>query len=425
MPSWIELPLVKPVLESRLQDLTASFSEYVEVFQLRCPFAASQLRVHLKALRQRATFASPAEAVCDRAFADTIREVLIQWGVGTRGAELVPSGVFAAELRKLAPNLAEPGRAQIQDFALDLRQVASMIWRLINSMCLVTKNGQPISNKLVSGSKALHHVLPALVFPIDREYTQTFFGWHNPEFQYNPRACFDVAFLALAETARKVKPDQFVGEGWMSNPTKILDNAIVGFCIKHGLQSENTRHQQKKRGEYKRLVKRAKELRIWDTIRADAENASRVPAGLEPRDFVALERAADRRDLHSFLAALQTVNWRERTAEELVKATRYALSLGAFAVAQRLAEVGERLHGEDPAIKRLARMLAPAKVLRANLPPDPRVLQDHEWLKKHASEYRKRWVALENGKLLVSGDSIADVRSKLGDRKGVLLMRIP
>jgi hypothetical protein len=70
-------------------------------------------------------------------------------------------------------------------------------------------------------------------------------------------------------------------------------------------------------------------------------------------------------------------------------------------------------------------MLAPAKVLRANLPPDPGVLQNHEWLKKHASEYRKRWVALENGNLLFSGDTVAEVGSKLPDRKGVLIMRIP
>src|SRR5262249_26684642 len=38
---------------------------------------------------------------------------------------------------------------------------------------------------------------PELVFPIDREYTQTFFGWRNPEFQNNPRDCFMVSFLAF------------------------------------------------------------------------------------------------------------------------------------------------------------------------------------------------------------------------------------
>ena len=148
-------------------------------------------------------------------------------------------------------------------------------------------------------------------------------------------------------------------------------------------------------------------------------------ARIDLLDFAALETAAGRRDLRSFVAAEQIVNWRKRSATELAKAIQYALSLGAFAVAQQLAQVGAREHGDDPVVKRLARMLAPAKVLRANLPPDPRVLQNHEWLKKHASEYRKRWVALENGNLLFSGDSISEVRSKVGARKGVLFMRIP
>jgi hypothetical protein len=45
--------------------------------------------------------------------------------------------------------------------------------------------------------------------------------------------------------------------------------------------------------------------------------------------------------------------------------------------------------------------------------------------KKTRPEYTKRWVALENGNLLFDTDSIAELRSKVRDRKGVLLMRIP
>jgi len=148
-------------------------------------------------------------------------------------------------------------------------------------------------------------------------------------------------------------------------------------------------------------------------------------AASEPINFAAIEKAVDRRDLPSLLASVQAINWKKRSAAELVKVTQYALSLGALAAAQRLAQLGAREYGADPAVKRLARILAPAKVLRANLPPDPRVLRNYEWLKKNASEYRKRWVALQNGKLLSSGDSIGDVKSKVHDLEGVLLTRIP
>jgi hypothetical protein len=270
MTSWRELPLVKPIFEARLQDLSASFLEYVEVFKQRGPFSESQLRVHLKALRARRAFPLAAEAVKNSDFADAVRDVLRDWGVGTHGAELVPVEAFRAELGKLAASLAGLEQLQIDDVALDGPKAASRVWDLISSMCLVTKNGKPIKNRLVSGSKALHHVLPELVSPIDREYTQTFFGWHNPEFQNNPRDCFNLIFLSLADLAKKIKPAHLVGEGWMSSPAKILDNAIIGYCVKHGLKSENTRYQQKQRAVHKAMVKRAKELGMWEAIKAEA-----------------------------------------------------------------------------------------------------------------------------------------------------------
>ena len=139
-------------------------------------------------------------------------------------------------------------------------------------MCLVTKGGAPVKNRLVSGAKALHHVLPALVFPIDREYTQTFFGWHTAEFQNNPQKCFTLIFVTVAELAKKQRCSRFVGERWMSTPAKILDNAIVGYCIKHRLESESTRYERKTRLEYKAMKIRAKELGIWDAIEAEAES---------------------------------------------------------------------------------------------------------------------------------------------------------
>lgn len=278
MASWKDLPLVKPVLEARLHDLSVSFSEYVDVFHLRGPFSESQLRAHLNALRARAAFPSAAEAVNNSEFADAVREVLGRWGVGTRGSELVPPEAFRAELRELNPKFAGLEQIQIGDVALDGPRTALRIWNLINSMCLVTKNGTPVKNGLVSGTKALHHVLPRLVFPIDREYTQTFFGWHNSEFQNNPRGCFTLIFVSLADLATRISLARFPSEGWTSSPAKIIDNAIVGYCVKHGLKSENTQYQQKKRAFDQALRKRAKELGIWEAIEVEAnKRANTVP----------------------------------------------------------------------------------------------------------------------------------------------------
>jgi hypothetical protein len=159
-----------------------------------------------------------------------------------------------------------------------------------------------------------------------------------------------------------------------------------------------------------------------------------APQGLHPvpedtrvevLDFAVIQEAAHRRDVRSFIAAAQGVNWGKRSVGELNETIEHALSLGAFVIAHQLAVEGAQQHGDNPLVKRLARMLAPAKIVRADLPADPGVLQNHEWLKKHASEYREHWVALENGKLLFSGDSITELTSKLGGRKRVLVMRVP
>jgi hypothetical protein len=64
---------------------------------------------------------------------------------------------------------------------------------------------------------------------MDREYTQTFFGWHNPQFQYGQRTCFAEAFGAFVQIARSVNPSQYVNTGWNSSRTKVLDNALVGL----------------------------------------------------------------------------------------------------------------------------------------------------------------------------------------------------
>lgn len=60
----------------------------------------------------------------------------------------------------------------------------------------------------VAVSKTLHHILPDLVVPIDREYTSNFFGWHAPEFQQYQSRCFGEAFGHFARIAAVTNPSQ-------------------------------------------------------------------------------------------------------------------------------------------------------------------------------------------------------------------------
>ena len=97
---------------------------------------------------------------------------------------------------------------------------------LIKNLGIVENN-----SRIVPGTKTLHHLLPDLVVPVDRKFTQRFFRWGNPEFQYGQEAAFDHSFRAFATIARKVNPKQYVGAGWNSSQTKVIDNAIVGMVL--------------------------------------------------------------------------------------------------------------------------------------------------------------------------------------------------
>jgi hypothetical protein len=119
---------------------------------------------------------------------------------------------------------------------LDIRTVAAKVWNLIERLDIVTND-----SKIVSGSKALHHFLPDLVVPMDHIFTQRFFEKHNPEFQYNGKSAFGEILVHCAHVARltdaksHVDPDD-KNRTWRTSQTKIIDNAIVGYCISQRMQ---------------------------------------------------------------------------------------------------------------------------------------------------------------------------------------------
>ena len=65
---------------------------------------------------------------------------------------------------------------------------------------------------------------------MDRAYTQTFFGWHAPQFQNHQARCFGLAYKALASVARSVRASKHVEtHRWHSSVSKVVDNGLIGF----------------------------------------------------------------------------------------------------------------------------------------------------------------------------------------------------
>jgi hypothetical protein len=208
--------------------LAKDFPAWLTHYDVNSPFRIyGQLEFHRRTIELRMGLGSPMAAVADDKFLQSLYETLQAWGIGTRASRLKRLEEFCEGLRKQADAIGGFENASIDDPALNVLATAEALWRLIEGLPVVEN-----TSVVVPATKTLHHLLPDLVVPMDREYTQRFFGWQNPQFQYGQRQCFIDAFGAFTAIARAVQPAQYVGAGWRTSRTKVIDNAVVGL-IQH------------------------------------------------------------------------------------------------------------------------------------------------------------------------------------------------
>lgn len=216
------------LIDTRISQLVDGFGRYVQAYDDHVSFTSEQLAAHRATVALRQQAGSVRAAVGSEQFLVSLRRTLLAWGIGRRASRLVPADAFAGALHAALPRLEplESLRIDGNDLANDL---AGTLAQLIGSLGVVTNKA-----KLVAGTKTLHHLLPELVPPMDRAWTGLFFQFHLPEWQdaRSQRRIFELAYSHLAGVARQVRPQQYVtGAGWRTTRTKIIDNALIGFCM--------------------------------------------------------------------------------------------------------------------------------------------------------------------------------------------------
>ncbi len=205
--------------------LVEKFPTWVSYFKTNGPFRKyGQFEYHRETIDRRLELGSASAAVTDEQFQRALYKTLRAWGIGSRGSRLKPFDEFAAILSRQTQAIAQFETMILDDRQLDIGATINALWTLMSHLPIVQN-----AALLVPVTKALHHVLPELVVPMDREYTQMFFGWQNPRFQYGQRECFAEAFEAFVQIACAVNPSQYLNSGWNSSRTKVIDNALVGL----------------------------------------------------------------------------------------------------------------------------------------------------------------------------------------------------
>ena len=210
--------------------IIADFEGALAAFDAADPFTGPARYFHLRALTRRNRHASVTAALGDSDLLADIYATLTAWGMhrlGEKGAKLAEFDAFASSLRAAEPKLASLEGARIADRAGDVAALTDAIWALLEGLAVSTRQSQ-----LVAGTKAVHHLLPDLIPPIDRAYTlRCLLGsmaiTKSGERQF--RAVFP-QLIAIAQ-ARKDQIEAAVGRGFHTGTAKTLDNAVIGYTL--------------------------------------------------------------------------------------------------------------------------------------------------------------------------------------------------
>ncbi|MDY7079700.1 MAG: DUF5678 domain-containing protein [Chloroflexota bacterium] len=137
-----------------------------------------------------------------------------------------------------------------------------------------------------------------------------------------------------------------------------------------------------------------------------------------------LEIAAEAGDETAFVQAASGIDWSRRPAADFARGVRLALAAGAHLLARNLSSHGHRLHPHHGELAKMANILAPPRVMRSSLPPDPSGRANLEWMRDHSATYQGQWVALKDGALVASAPTARELKERLSTAHDLFLTRV-
>lgn len=206
------------------------------------PFGDWAWHIHRETINMRKQFDSVSNAIDSYEFiVDHIGYTLVAWGMDGQKAELAPRADFFSRIKNHKRVIIELEQFYVSD--LQKPQIIRFLWKTFHSLRL-----SQTSSQVVTGSKALHHLLPGLLPPIDRAYTSRFF---TPPCLRHPRDINSrrhvktiiegfgfIAGLIEVQHGEDYLSGLVGTTDWATSETKLIDNAIIGYIKKHNLQGK-------------------------------------------------------------------------------------------------------------------------------------------------------------------------------------------
>lgn len=227
-------------LEGRIFDLCEGFEDYLNE---QMPFSDWAWHIHRETITMRNQFNSVSDAIDSYDFiVKYIGYTLVAWGMDGQAAELAPRSMFFRRIKNHKRYIV--GLERISASYLRDPRIIERLWRIIHSLGLSQTNSQ-----IVTGSKALHHLLPRLLPPIDREYTSRFFTPPDLKNVRNPNTHSQFKSIATGfgyivgliemQCGAGYLPRLVGTTDWATSETKLIDNAIIGYVKRHNLQGRH------------------------------------------------------------------------------------------------------------------------------------------------------------------------------------------
>lgn len=220
-------------MDRRTDSLIAEFPTCLKSFAEANLFTGPSLHFHLRTLAILQECGEAVAAIERDDYLESLYATLASWGMhrmGPSGAKLVD----LATMKQCFLSQRDSIRLLQDRHILRVRQaevpvVAANIWKVIEGLSVGVGK-----TRIVAGSKALHHVLPELVPPIDREYTVRFF-LHSTTLSGGDKAAFIAMYPLFHRIGSACSPQiqAAIGTGMNTSFTKVIDNAIVGFGLRH------------------------------------------------------------------------------------------------------------------------------------------------------------------------------------------------
>jgi hypothetical protein len=218
-------------MDCRVDHLIAQFSACLNAFEA-LGFKPKSLASHQECITMRKRCESVADLLDNPRFFDELHQTLAAWGMNRNTARLVSPTAMQASFQAQTDRIAALEHRCLLGLSADrMPGIADDLWDIIEGIKVGTQ-----ATKIVAGTKALHHVLPHLLPPMDRRYTLRFF-YHG--------ACYDSAgeragfaemlphFHRIATACRAEIEKRLNPQTWHTSPTKVIDNAIIGYVSRY------------------------------------------------------------------------------------------------------------------------------------------------------------------------------------------------